>query len=284
MALEGSDSDMRGIGYTLSRLPQVRVLIAAAMISAGPFATAAHGQGSGSGNGSGALTPNGARADEAALSISRIGHGTTPGVAIPHPLSPSDIAVTRRIFALQGGGEIAEAIRAGGDLREPLLMGPLLADRYLGHFYRSTAQELSDWLDHYGDQSDARSIRALLLTKLPKGTPLPATPDVATLPQPAVPEAAGASRDELRQYAGLDRSALDQAVIDRAQRGDPTQALRLIASARRISPADAARLRAEVAQVFFIRNDDADALRIVEDLIRDIPPSDQNSLTYLSAA
>ena len=41
------------------------------------------------------------------------------------------------------------------ELENPLLLGTVLADRYLGRFHRSTADELSDWLSRYSDLPDA---------------------------------------------------------------------------------------------------------------------------------
>ncbi len=206
-------------------------------------------------------------------------HNGGPEVALPQPLSPSEAAELRRIFALQSRGAMSDAIRASANLGDPLLMGRLLADRYLGRHYRSTAAQLSDWLDTYHNQPDAPAIRSLLLTKLPKGAPMPAAVDVAPLSRSAEPEStaedAAVDRNDLPP-----RTSLDRPVMDRAQAGNTEQALRLIAATRTISRAYAARLRAEVAQVLFIRNDDGGALRVIEDSIQAIAPADQNSLTY----
>jgi soluble lytic murein transglycosylase len=269
---------MRGIGHTLSRLPKAPAFLVGAVIIAGSFATTAYGQGSGSGNGTGAPTDE-TRAIEVASAIPRVGRAGAPHVALPQPLSPGDVAVTRRIFALQAQGNIPEAVRTSAGLRDPLLMGALLADRYLGRRRQVTADELSDWLDNFLDQPDAPAIHALLLTKLPKGAPLPAAPEIAPLlrsVEPAPPSRdSDATRRNLQQPGAFDRS-----VVDRARRGEATQALHLIAAGRGISRGDAARLRAEVAQASFTRNEDTDALRIVEESIRDTPPGEQNSLTY----
>lgn len=199
-------------------------------------------------------------------------------VELPRPLTPEDVAVTRRVFKLQAQGNIAEAIRISAGLHDPLLTGAILADRYLSRNHRATPTELSDWLSNFRDQADARAIRALLLTKLPKGTPLQTSPDVVAWSRPPMPTAsldsAAATRSDLPQQA------LDRPVIDQAEQGDAPQALRRIASARAIARGSAARRRAEVAQSFFTHNDDTSALRIVEELIRDTPLEDQNSLTY----
>src|SRR5476651_309354 len=107
---------MRGIGHTLSRLPNVRAMLAGAAILAGAFTSAAHGQMSGSGNGKGTPATDGTRTDEAAWAIPRVSHDTGAGVVFPRPLQPSDVVVMRRIFAFQARGDIPAAIRAASGL------------------------------------------------------------------------------------------------------------------------------------------------------------------------
>ncbi|WP_428484389.1 lytic transglycosylase domain-containing protein [Rhodopila sp.] len=274
---------MREIGHTLSRLSQVRALLIGAAIIVGSFAAGAHGQESGSGKGLGEPTPDGLPADEAAPPVTQVFRDGTPalnpGVALPRPLSPGDAAVYWRIFALQEKSDSPEAARATANLRNPLLLGAVLADRFLGRYHRSTTAELLDWLDHYRDQPDAPAIRALLLTKLPQGTPPPAVPDVPSLPRSAALAPALDETDTPRN-AMPPAAALDRQVVERAQHGQGNQVLRFIASIRTVSPACRARLRAEVAQVLFTRNEDADALRIIEDSLGTTAPGDQNSLTF----
>src|SRR5271166_6588200 len=132
---------MRGIDYTLSCLPKARAFIAGAAILAGAFTSAAHGQTPASGNGKGIHA-----ADEAAYAAPRVPQRAAPEVAFPQPLTPGDVALMRRIFAFQAAGNIPEAVRSISELEKPLLLGTVLADRYLGRFHRSTADELSDWL------------------------------------------------------------------------------------------------------------------------------------------
>jgi len=187
--------------------------------------------------------------------------------------------VIRRIFTLQANGSIADSMRSTADLRDPLLLGSLLADRYLHRYYRAKVPELLSWLEQYRDQSDAPAIHALLLSRLPKGTVPPAAPDVAALSRLSALELAPAETSVDRNRRP-EAAALDRAVIGRVQRGATAQALRLIVSISGPSSASAARLRAEVAQVLFTRNEDADALRVIEDSIKDTAPGDQNSLTY----
>jgi soluble lytic murein transglycosylase len=270
---------MRRIDFTLSRLPNTRALLAGAAILAGAFTSVAHGQLSGSGNGSGTSTGDGTRADEAALAMPHRPVDGPTGVVLPRPLHAADVAVMRRIFAFQSRGDIPAAIRATADLDNPLLLGSVLADRYLGRYYRSTADDLIGWLERYRDLPDATAIHALLLTKLPKGVAAPPAPEAAAWITPAdpgpVPEGNESGRNDLARQPVLDRS-----ILDRAQRGDTASALRLITTTRQLAIAYAAQLRAEVAQVAFTRNDDIEALRIAQLALRDVESDNQPGLAY----
>ena len=73
---------------------------------------------------------------------------------------------------------------------------------------------------------------------------------------------------------------LTEPSLDRAQHGNSASALRLIATARGMSAAYAAQLRAEVAQVLFTRNEDAEALRIAQMALDGAAAADQPSLGF----
>ena len=100
--------------------------------------------------------------DQTALGVPRMGVGHAPIVPMPQPLSPGEAARIRRIFALQASGSITEAADETARLEDPLLLGPILADRYLRSDVHPSAAELGGWLANYGDQPDAPAIRALL--------------------------------------------------------------------------------------------------------------------------
>jgi soluble lytic murein transglycosylase-like protein len=270
---------MRGIGYTLSRLPSARVCFAGAAIIAGTFASTAHGQSFGSGNGTGTPAADNAIADEAAFALPRAPHDRATGTVFPRPLRPSDAAVAQRIFSLQHRGDMANAARAANDLEDPLLLGTISADRYLSRYHKSTVSELSDWLMQYRDLPDAGAIYSLLLTKLPKGDAPPDPPANAALTRSGAAETVPEDIDPPRDNPARNPQ-FDRAVIDRAEQGNAASALRMIASARRIDAVYAARLRAEVAQESFIRNEDAEALRIVQASLKSTNPDDQSALAY----
>lgn len=268
---------MRGIGYTLSRLPSARALLAGAAILAGAFVSAAHGQVSGSTDGNGTQATDETRAEEAALAIPRPPHGPGAPVAMPRPLRPSDAAIMRRIFAMQSRGNIPEAIRAVDQLEDPLILGSALADRYLGRFHNTTQSELADWLSHYGDHADAPSVYALFQRKFPKAANLPPAPNVPVLNRVRQADPAPEDMDPPRNDLQRD-PRLDKLVTDHAERGNVTAALKVISARQKLSPGYAAQLRAEVAQVRFIHNDDAEALRIAQAALRDLDEQDRPAL------
>jgi soluble lytic murein transglycosylase len=98
--------------------------------------------------------------------------------ALPQPLSRADAERYRRIFALQRDGHWRAADAAIAALSDRLLMGAVLAQRYLHPTaYRSKYAELRAWLDLYSDHPDAPKIYALALKRQPAGAPAPVRPE-----------------------------------------------------------------------------------------------------------
>jgi soluble lytic murein transglycosylase-like protein len=277
---------MRGIGYTFSLLPSARAILAGAAIIAGALTSAAHGQAVSGSNGSQEPNTKTASAtghgypDEAAWASAHFSHGGA--VALPRPLRPSDAALARRAFAMQARGRMADAIRTTDQMEDKLLLGPILADRYLGRFHRSTVGELTDWLSRYGNTADAAAVHALLASRLPRGVKPPPAPMMVSLDRDASPDPVPENQDE--PYHALNRDpALDRLVMTAAEHGATDRALRLVQSRRKLAVGYAAQLRAEVAQVAFTQNADSDALKIAQDLERDTPADKRPSLGYYVA-
>jgi soluble lytic murein transglycosylase-like protein len=277
---------MRGIGYTLSLLPPVRAILAGAAIIVGALSSAAHGQtvpGSSSSKGTetkGTETADAGYADEAAWASAHYGRGGA--VSLPRPLRPGDAALVRRSFAMQARGNIPEAVRAISQLEDPLLLGTILAERYLGRYHRSTVDELTDWLAQFGDSADAPAIYALLLTRLPRGAEAPPAPDLMGLDRHAAPDPVPENQDE--PHRGLRRDpGFDRKVMDRAEHGTFAAALHLVSARPKLTTAYAAQLRAEIAQEAFIQNEDEEALRIAEEVVQDTPEESRPSLAYYVA-
>ena len=176
---------MRGIGYTFSRLPAARALLAGAAFLASASAEKAFAEPQSS-------------ADDTALAMPRVALHGASGVALPQPLPPSEAARIRRIFAMQAQGDIAAAERdtARIDTDTALgraMLGNILADRYLSRFtyVRPSADQLQDWLADWPDLPDAPALHAMLLRHLPHGEKAPAPPAPAMV---SLAERAGAPR------------------------------------------------------------------------------------------
>jgi soluble lytic murein transglycosylase-like protein len=269
---------MRGIGFTLSRLPAARAVFTGAAILAGMIISAAQAQMPGSGNGSGKGSLSGERPADVALAVPRVMlPAGNAAVALPQPLTPSDSAQIRRIFDLQAHGDFTAAGRATEAVHDPVLSGEILADRYLGRRDRADPQELAAWLARFPDLPDAAAIRALLLRLQPDVT-LRLQPDVTVAPaaeEAALPlgvAAASVAEDSdapLRD--GGSNPALDRAIQVRMQRGEVAGALRLIAGTRDLAPRTAALLRGAIAQALFIQNDDNAALEVALASIQETP-------------
>ena len=259
---------MRGIGHTLSRLPAFRLMLAGAALLAGAPSPAAHAAGKG-GN------------DQTAMVLPRVaGPGVFPGsgggyAALPQPVSPADSALARRIFADQATGRLADAARLTAQLHDRTLLGPILADRYLGRFHHSTIAELTAWLTRYGSQADAPAIRALLLKRLPAGGLVPPGLHAAlAMPPPLLLSAAVTRR--VATLTTTDPAAdnpdaplwLRGLVLIDGGRGEVALAERRIVAARMLRPQAASVLRATLARALFAANHDAQALRVANAAMR----------------
>ncbi len=237
---------MNGIGLALSRIPAARALIAGAAFLAGASASAAAAD----------------VYDDVALAIPRMSPGSGT-IGLPHPLSASDALRLRRIFAAQAKGDLQIARTEAEQVSDPLLLGHVLADRYLGAsaFAEQPGEEpLRQWLGRYADLPDAPGIHALLTAALPKGAVLPPLP----LPRPIAPAAVPAD-DVDPVIRVLPRNPrLDRSVHEPARAGRADQAVRLIARTKGIDVLYGALLRAEVARILFSQGRDAEALALAE--------------------
>jgi soluble lytic murein transglycosylase len=221
-------------------------------------------------------------AEETAFAIPRLApSGSLAEVNLPAPLSPADAAMARRVFADQGAGRLAAAAREARSLDTDLLDGAIAADRYLGRFHRSTPAELRAWLARYGTAAEAGAIRALLARRLPRGAALPA--DRAPDPLPPEPPVGPAPDDLAAEAGGAIDPRLRRAVTERVHAREYVAALRLIEEARRLDPATAALLRAEVARALFTHNWDGAALQVAAAAWRESPPEQRAGRAALVA-
>lgn len=112
--------------------------------------------------------------DMAALQIGPLDNWATQH--LPAVLSERDIARYRVIFSLQENGEWKAADKIISTLENRILMGHVLAQRYLHPKYRSSYIELRDWMADYADHPDARRLYKLALARRPANWKMPKRP------------------------------------------------------------------------------------------------------------
>ncbi len=96
---------------------------------------------------------------------------------LPSILGATDVSRYRVIFSLQKNGEWKAADKIIDTLENRVLMGHVLAQRYLHPTkYRSRYRELKAWMDQYADHPDARRIHKLAFRRRPKNWKMPKPP------------------------------------------------------------------------------------------------------------
>jgi soluble lytic murein transglycosylase-like protein len=107
--------------------------------------------------------------------------GVGEEIAIPEILSSEDAARYIRIFKLQDAGNVASADREIAKLGDKLLLGHVMALRYLDPASQASAAATKSWLAAYSDHPDATAIRNLTNRRSPKSAKLGALPKTGYL-------------------------------------------------------------------------------------------------------
>ncbi len=140
-----------------------------------------------------------------------------PAEADAGPLSRGDVARYRQIFAYQDAGQWQRADALIARLRDPLLLGHVLEQRYMHpDAYRSSFAELSAWLDAYGDHPGADRVYRLARKRRPQGAAAPPAPLRGYL------GGSGQERQEVNHvaYRSLcERSKQEQMLVDAWRQG-----------------------------------------------------------------
>ncbi|NQW02206.1 MAG: lytic transglycosylase domain-containing protein [Rhodospirillales bacterium] len=98
-------------------------------------------------------------------------------VEFPQILSATDVETYRRIFEIQKTGKWPQADRLIKQLENKVLLGHVLAQRYLHPTkYRSKYKELKDWMELYADHPDAKRLYRLALRRKPENWKAPRPP------------------------------------------------------------------------------------------------------------
>lgn len=182
---------------------------------------------------------------------------------VPPVLTDHDRELYREAFALQEDGKWPAADRRIRQIQNRLLVGHLLAQRYLHPTaYRSNYRELQGWMDTYADHPDAARIYRLALHRKPRDARPPRPPvgtyitglervaEAAAMLRPASPEA----RQALHKLQATVRNHLRKGKPERAER-----ALLDKAASRHVGTAAYDGLKADVAAGYFGKGEDEEA-------------------------
>jgi soluble lytic murein transglycosylase-like protein len=120
--------------------------------------------------------------------VSDTGSGTGPAISMGQVLAPADAERYAAAFALQDSGDWDGADRQIAGIRDRLLLGSLLAQRYLSPGYHTTLAQARAWLTTYRDLPEAHAIWALARHRAPR--------KAASLPRPATGADAAVADDD----------------------------------------------------------------------------------------
>ena len=95
---------------------------------------------------------------------------------LPSVLTIDDVQRYHWIFQVQEAGNWSAADYEIKLLKDRLLVGHILAQRYLSKTYKASYGELADWLQNYGEEADAAAIHALAMQRKAAGAPAPTKP------------------------------------------------------------------------------------------------------------
>lgn len=161
---------------------------------------------------------------------------------LPSVLSQDDAALYAEIFQVQRDGDWKRADALIAQLRDRILMGHVLFQRYMHPTkYRSAYLELKDWMADYADHPGASRIYKLALRRRPANYKYPATPRATELPSMDAVESATEILDESetgtvvsRRFEGKSRSErnrirrVQRNIRSLVQRGNVTIALKTL--------------------------------------------------------
>lgn len=192
-----------------------------------------------------------------------------PEWALPSILSETESTRYRRLFALQEAGNWAEADRLIHQIKDPVLLGHVLAQRYLHGSYRSKYKELKEWLADYADLPDAAAIYKLALTRKPANTAAPKAPTRVAPPEYDGDDDSGLSKtpaeptkrlsDAERRKAGV----LQQRFRSALKKGGAAAGKIVLLeddAKKLLSPVEYDRARAALGQSYFNEGQDEAAL------------------------
>ncbi len=186
---------------------------------------------------------------------------------LPQPLAASDVRAYRLAFQLQHRGAYADADALLRQVKNRMLVGHVLADRYLSAKYRSRPDELAGWLKEFADLPDARAVYSLAVRKQGgKATGLVRPREESTFAERASADDLGPSlnRPIPPGRAGAPHAAaLRNRVRDLLSDGKFETVEKILTSretAQTLSAGEIDHFKATLAAGWFARGDDAQAI------------------------
>lgn len=185
-------------------------------------------------------------------------------IVLPPVLTESDRKRYQRIFALQEKGNLAAAAKIISKLEDNILMGHVLAQKYLHPTaHRSKFNELKLWLGDFADHPDARRLYRLAMKRRPSGANPPNPPlgsagagiysGESEYVPPHIP-GRGINRDQRNRLSGLQRD-----MRHRIRRGWPTGARQILTSKAYLGLASETQYdayQARIAWSYYLHNKD----------------------------
>lgn len=200
--------------------------------------------------------------------ISRfLSNGGGGDIHFPRPLDPQDAKHIRRIFDLQRQGDFTTAQSETISISDDLLLGDILAERYLNPKYQPSAGQLRLWLKSFSSYADAPTIIKRLTSIAPTGSTIPANHSLPILGKDTVQKYLPTSREADSTTTEFKRNPLlDRTVYERSRSGieGAKSALHLISITPGMTDLYAAQLQAEVAQQAFSIGQSEFALKTAE--------------------
>ncbi len=179
----------------------------------------------------------------------------TGAAALPTPLTAADVKRYRRIFEVQVDGRWKTADKLIKQLADPLLLGHVLAQRYLHpNRYRSKFKELKAWLAAYADHPDAPRLYKLALRRKPANWRAPRAPVRAKAPARRASQVTPPPSKRLSAKNRRSARALEARVKKALRRGHTLVAKKMLSArqvGRLLSAAEHDVLKAKLAKGYF---------------------------------
>lgn len=182
----------------------------------------------------------------------------------------------REIFALQNTGKIKQADEVIKQLNNNILMGHVLAERYLHPTaYRASYSELKSWLDLYADHPQATKIYNLALLRKPKNSGVLGLP---TKPNKIHGNLGAISRNGKFYQTTIEKTESEQDKVNNFKKdirrhlnlNEPTMALNILSTdytAKYLDNVEYDRLRAEIAAGYLFVDKLDQALKLSSDAL-----------------